>query len=64
MPLEAGKQHILGLAATYDSRAYHMHKVKGEAVAVERERKQLLRDKARIESSNEPYQRMRRIDRY
>jgi len=54
-----GKQHLLGLAATYDNRAYHMHKAKDEAIAAERERDRLMQNKARVESANEPYARMR-----
>jgi hypothetical protein len=55
----AGKQHILGLAATFDNRSYHLHKKKGEAIAAERERNRLMQDKARVESTNQPYVRMR-----
>lgn len=50
-----GKQHLLGLAATFDNRAYHMHKAKDEAIAAERERNRLMQDKARVETSNKPY---------
>lgn len=55
----AGKQHILGLAATYDNRAYHMHKAKDEAIEAERQRNRFMQDKARVESYSEPYTRMR-----
>lgn len=57
----AGKPHLLGLAATFDNRAYHMHKQKDVAIAAERERNRLMQEKARIESSNEPYTRMREL---
>ena len=54
----AGKQHILGLAATFDNRAYHMHKAKGEAIAAERDRNRLMQEKASVEAANAPYSRM------
>lgn len=55
----AGKQHLIGLAATYDNRAFHMHKAKDDAIASERERNRLMQDKARVESDNAPYTRIR-----
>jgi len=55
----SGKQHLLGLAATFDNRAYHMHKAKDEAIAAERDRNRVMQDKARVESSSQPYTRMR-----
>jgi len=57
----AGKQHLLGLAATYNNRAYHMHNAKSEAIAAERERNRLMQDKARIESTSEPYTKIRNL---
>lgn len=57
----AGKQHILGLAATFDNRSYHLHKKKEEAIAAERHRNELMKDKARIESNEQPFMRMREL---
>ena len=55
----AGKEHIRGLAASYDNRSYHLHKQKEVAIAAERERNRIMQDKARMEAANEPYTRIR-----
>ncbi len=55
----AGKQHVFGLAATYDNRAYHMHNAKSEAIAAERGRNLLLQEKAGTESTGMPFLRLR-----
>lgn len=55
----SGKQHLLGLAASFDNRSYHMHKAGDGAIAAERDRNLLLREKAHVESSNVPFTRGR-----
>jgi transposase-like protein len=51
----AGKHHVLALAATLNNRSYHLHRASSNAIAAERERNKLMRDKARVESTNQPY---------
>ncbi|MFA7279547.1 MAG: VPA1269 family protein [Sterolibacterium sp.] len=55
----AGKEHIRGLAASYDNRSYHLHKQKEIAITAERERNEIMQNKARVEAANKPYTRMR-----
>lgn len=57
----AGKQHILGLHATFNNRAYHMHKAKDDAISAERERNRMMQDKARVEAKEEPFARMNEL---
>lgn len=54
----SGKEHIRGLAATYDNRSYHFHKQKEIARDTEQKRNDILRDKARVEAAGDPYTRM------
>lgn len=54
----SGKEHIRGLAASYDNRSYHCHIQKEIARETELERNNILRDKARVEASGNPYTRM------
>lgn len=51
-----GKQHLLGLNATFNNRVFHMFNAKQDAIAGERMRNELLRQKARLEARNEPFQ--------
>jgi transposase-like protein len=46
----SGKQHLLGLSATYNNRSFHLHKAKQAAISAERTRNALLQDKARQEA--------------
>lgn len=54
----SGKEHIRGLAASYDNRSYHFHKQKEIARETEQKRNEILRDKARVEAAGDPYTRM------
>ncbi|KQT34143.1 VPA1269 family protein [Methylophilus sp. Leaf414] len=53
----AGKQHALGLQATFNNRQYHLHKASELAINAERERNLILKDKASIESFGQPFTR-------
>ncbi|MDP1732871.1 MAG: VPA1269 family protein [Sulfuritalea sp.] len=54
----SGKEHIRGLAASYDNRSYHFHKQKEIARETEQKRNEIMRDKARVEAAGDPYIRM------
>lgn len=54
----SGKEHIRGLAASYDNRSYHFHKQKEIARETEQKRNEIMRDKARVEAAGDPYTRM------
>lgn len=54
----SGKEHIRGLAASYDNRSYHFHKQKEVARDTEQRRNEIMRDKARIEAAGNTYTQM------
>lgn len=51
----AGKQHISGLVATLNNRQYHLYKQGDKALEAERNRNNLLKDKARDEAIGMPF---------
>lgn len=57
----AGKHHVLGLQATLNNRQYHLHKASATAIDAEKKRDNLLKIKAKTESSDSPFEQMREL---
>ncbi|WP_052473557.1 gamma-mobile-trio integrase GmtZ [Sulfuritalea hydrogenivorans] len=53
----AGTEHLKGLCATFNNRQYHLHKAGEQVAAGERARNDILKEKARTESSSQPFNR-------
>lgn len=51
----AGKHHLLGLVATFNNRAYHLHKARGRAIAAERKRDDLQREQVKAAQDGQPF---------
>lgn len=54
----AGKHHAYGLSATLNNRQYHLYKQGEKAIAAERKRNEVLREKARTEEAGRPFTEM------
>lgn len=57
----AGKKHAFGLAATLNNRQYHLHKAEEKAIAAERHRNDLLKQKKIAEDAGRPFDKMKEI---
>lgn len=57
----AGKRHALGLAATLNNRQYHLHKAAEKAIAAERNRNDLLKQKMKVEAEGRPFDKMNAV---
>jgi transposase-like protein len=57
----AGKKHLYGLHTTYNNRSYHRYKAEEKAIVTERERNQLLVEKASIEAKGELFTKVREL---
>lgn len=53
----AGKKHLVGLVSSLNNRQYHLHKIGGEAIDSEKNRNQILREKASADAATAPFAR-------